>query len=577
MRARYLLPAILALSFCGKLCAQPTISVEVEGVNEILKTNILLFLSIEQQKNSPLMSEGRMRRLNGKAQQEIEAALQPYGYYRPTISASLTEPQPDQWLARYVVDPGHGIPLAEFNLDIAGEIVDDPELQKMLDEHGLRLESVFQHPLYDSFKSRLLGLAFERGYMQAEFIRARVEIDLNAYVARVYLDFDSGPRYSFGEISLKQDVLDPDFLQRYIPFERGDPYSLDQVIRLQQTLNDTNYFQIADVSPGAPNAEAREVPIVVALTPRKDHRYDFGVGYGTDTGARAKVGWLMPRVNRRGHKINAEAVVSQIGYDVNANYRVPVFNPRTDQVVYSASQEREDTDTSDSLLRIIGVSLNHNRGEWRENLSLNYETEDFTIADQSGTSDLLIPGVSWSRTWGRDFINVFDGLRFDFGLRAADENLASDTSFTQLRGALKFIVSLDLRNRVIMRGSAGVIDTPDFDLLPSSIRFFAGGSQSVRGYDYQSLGPTDASGEVVGGPRLLTGSVEYEHYFDDYWGAAVFFDIGNAVENFSDELEQGAGFGLRWKSPIGPVRIDLANQLTGDEDWHLVVNIGPDL
>jgi translocation and assembly module TamA len=320
-----------------------------------------------------------------------------------------------------------------------------------------------------------------------------------------------------------------------------------------------------------------EIPVIVKLTPRKDHRYDFGVGYGTDTGARAKVGWRMPRVNRRGHRIDSEVEVSQIGYRVGANYRVPVYNPRTDQLVYSISEEKENTDSNDSLLRIVGISLNHNRGDWREILSLNYQSEKYEVADDSGTSSLLIPGISWSRIWGPDFINVIDGLRFDIGLRGADDNLLSDTDFAQLRGGVKFILSYDARNRLLLRGNFGTTETSSFEQLPSSIRFFAGGSQSVRGYAYESLGPENDEGDVVGGRHLLTGSVEFEHYFADNWGAAIFLDAGNAIDNLSDDLEQGAGFGLRWKSPIGPVRIDLANSISRGKNWRLHVSIGPDL
>jgi translocation and assembly module TamA len=391
------------------------------------------------------------------------------------------------------------------------------------------------------------------------------------------MGLEGGPRYHFGEVRLEQNVLDEDFLQRYIPFRSGDPYSLDQVIALQRALHDSNYFQIAQVSPGKPDRESREVPVEVLLTPRKQHRYDFGVGYGTDTGARARFGWRMPRVNRRGHRIDSHIEVSEIGYNVGANYRIPVLNPRTDQLVYSINKEKEETDSNDSVISLIGVSLNHNRGDWRETLALNYQLEEFSVADESGDSTLLIPSVAWSRTWGSDFINVLDGLRFDIGIRGASENLASDTDFAQLRGGLKFIYSFDNRNRVLMRGGFGTTETPNFERLPSSIRFFAGGSQSVRGYAYESLGPENEDGDVLGGRHLLTGSVEYEHYFDDKWGLAVFLDAGNAIDNLNDDLEQGAGFGLRWKSPVGPVRIDLANAISTDQGWRLHISIGPDL
>jgi len=584
MRARQriilpvLLVAILAALISGKLCAQPLVNVDIEGIDAQMEANVRLFLSIEQQRDSALMSEGRMHRLHQKANKEIADALQPYGFYRPQIIAELTEVEAGQWRASYVIDPGPGLPIAEFLLVISGELKDDPALIAMVERFALKPGNIFVHSEYDNFKSRLSGLASERGYMEEEFTRARVEIDLDTYVARVYLDIESGPRYSFGEVSLEQDVLEPEFLNRYILFKKGDPYNLNQVIRLQQALNDSNYFSVVEVSPGTPLADSKEIPVNVSLSPRKRHRYNFGLGYGTDTGARATFGWRMPRVNQKGHRIDSQIEVSEIGYDLRANYRVPVLNPRTDQLVYTVGKEKEETDTNDSVLTSVSVSLNHNRTKWREVLTLAYEEEDFEVGDDSGDSVLLIPGVSWTRIWGSIFVNVIDGVRLNIGVRGASENFVSDTDFLQLRGGIKFITSIDPHNRFLIRGGFGTTETQDFDQLPSSIRFFAGGTKSVRGYGYEELGPTNDNGDVVGGKHLLTGSIEFEHYFDDRWGAAVFLDAGNAIDNINDDLEQGAGFGLRWKSPVGPVRIDIANAIsTEEQDWRLHISIGPDL
>ena len=229
------------------------------------------------------------------------------------------------------------------------------------------------------------------------------------------------------------------------------------------------------------------------------------------------------------------------------------------------------------MMRSVGVKLNHGRGRWRETLSLEYQREDFSIDNVDDRSRLLLPGASWSRTWGREFINVLDGVKLDFSIRGADQDLASDIDLLQYGIQLKFITSLGPRDRIIMRGAVGTIETDDFDRVPSSIRYYAGGSNSVRGYAYQSLGPEDDDGEAIGAQHLLVGSIEYEHYFSDRWGMAVFIDAGNALEDFDDDLEQGAGFGLRWKSPVGPVKVDLANAISDDQDWRLHFNIGPDL
>jgi translocation and assembly module TamA len=257
---------------------------------------------------------------------------------------------------------------------------------------------------------------------------------------------------------------------------------------------------------------------------------------------------------------------------------VPVLNPRTDQIIYNIGQVNEKTDVSDSTVRTIGTNLNRNRGPWRESLFINYQVEEFVVGSDRGESTLLMPGVNWTRSWGNDIITSFDGIRFDIGLRGAREDFLSDVSFVQLHGGVKAINRLGQRNRLITRGRIATTWTKDFQQLPSSVRFFAGGAQSVRGFSYQSLGPKDNTGEVIGGNHLMVGSIEFEHSLNHKWAAAMFYDVGNAMDSFADKLERGAGLGIRWRSPVGPVRLDLATAMSRDDrPWRLHISIGPDL
>ncbi len=577
-KTQRILLALLACLCSTTLFAQDNVNVQISGIEKLLEDNVRLFLSIEQQKNHALMSEGRLHRLHKKAVQEISQALQPFGYYRPLIKTELTQLSPGDWLAAYTIDPGPPLLVSQFDFSLSGEISEDAAFRSLMTTLPLGKGKVFNHLKYEDIKASLARLAAERGYFNARFTEHRVEIDLDAYEARIQLYYDGGARYHFGEVLLVQDVLNPELLQRYIPFTRGSPYTLNKLINLQQALNDSDYFRTVEVSPGEVQLDSDEIPIAVMLTPRNRHRYSFGLGYGTDTGARAKFGWEIPRLNRRGHRFNTETEVSEIGYSLSAYYRVPVLNPRTDQIVYSAGVVNEETDSSESTVRTVGISLNRSRGSWRESVSLNYQQEEFIVAKDRGTSTLLIPGVNWSRTWGRDFIFTLDGVHFDIGLRGASEKLVSDTDFFQLQGGIKAINPLGRRNRVIARGRLGGTWTDDFHQLPSSVRFFAGGTQSVRGYAYQSLGPVDSSGDVVGGKHLMIGSIEFEHRLNGKWGAAIFYDGGNAIDDISEKLERGAGFGVRWQSPVGPVRIDLATAVSReDRPWRLHINIGPDL
>ncbi len=577
-KTQQMLLILLAFFASTSLFAQINVNVAINGIDKPMETNARLFLSIEQQKNHAMLSEGRLRRLHKKAANEISSALQPFGYYRPVIESKLTQSSPDNWQATYSVEPGPPLTIAEFNFTISEEMARDETFQQLTQKHLLKKGDAFSHIKYEELKSSLAKLASERGYFNARFAEHRVEINLDTYDVRINLIYEGGARYNFGDVSLKQDILHDSLLRRYIPFEKGTPYTLNQLIDLQQALNDSYYFQTVEVSPGVPQLDTNEIPVSIKLTPRKMHRYTFGLGYGTDTGARAKLGWDMPRFNKSGHRVDAEANISQIGYSVIANYRVPIFNPRTDQLIYTTGIINETIDDRESTLRTLGVTLKHSRNEWRESISLNYQQEDYVVADDSGVSILLIPGINWSRTWGNNFIDALAGLRFDIDLRGATEELVSDTSFSQLSGNLKFITSINRRNRIITRGTLGSTWTDDFNELPTSVRFFAGGSQSVRGYSYRSLGPLDDDGDVVGGKYLVVGSIEFEHTFKNDWGMAVFYDAGNAIDDLNDDLAKGAGFGFRWKSPVGPIRLDLASALSLDGNpWRIHVNIGPDL
>jgi translocation and assembly module TamA len=579
-KTQRMLLAAVACFFSTLVSAQTTVNVEIRGISEDLAKNVALYLTIEQQKNHPLLSEARLKRLHKRAPEEIAKALQPFGYYRPSIDAQLSQTGPGQWLARYTIDTGPPLPIGEFDFKVSGEMESDPEFEPLLKNLRLRKGDAFNSLTYENIKSELAKFANERGYFKARFVEHRVEVDLTAYEARIHLRYDSGPRYHFGAVGLQQDVLEPDLLRRYLPFKQGDPYTLNGLLELQQALNDSDYFRTVEVSPGDIPVEGTDIPIDVMLTPRKPHRYVLGLGYGTDTGARAKFGWEMPRLNRRGHRVSTDAKVSQIGYSLGIQYRVPVLNPRTDQLVYRAGEVNEKTDTTDSTVRTVGASLNRARGQWHESFSLNYQQEEYEVAGDHGISTLLMPGVSWSRTWGRDFnfIYTLDGLRFDIAMRGATDQLLSDTNFSQGQGGIKAIKSIGHQNRILARGQLGGTWTDEFHKLPSSVRFFAGGSQSVRGYSYQSLGPEDSNGDVVGGRYLMVGSIELEHRFGNKWGVAIFSDAGNAIDAIEDKLARGAGFGLRWQSPVGPVRIDLASAVSRKgHPWRIHINIGPDL
>lgn len=571
--------ALLAWVIAAAVPAQerPGLEVQVEGVSGDVKKNVLGFLSIEQQKNYPLLTEGLIEYLHAKAPAEIRRALQPFGYYRPDIDASLTQTD-STWVALYRIDPGPPLKIADMDVVISGDGADDPEFQILANRLPIEEDDVLVHPQYEEAKQRMQQLAAERGYLDAAFEQSRVRVDLQAYEAYVVLHFDTGPRFHFGNVRFFQGILRDEFLQTFIPFQPGDPYSVTELLRLQKALSDSGYFARVEVRPRRNLATDHQVPIHVMLEPQERNRYAAGIGYGTNTGVRGQLSWQRRWVNRRGHRFSAAISGSEIHNDQTLNYVIPLHYYPADQVAFTAARVDEDTDTGRSLIHSVAASRSRSRGLWRQTLALNYRLEAFTVGEQDERSTLLMPSAEWSRIVANDPIYATRGSLFKFELRGATDSFISTTTFLQGQLTTKFIRRPLGRGRVILRGVAGASAASEFDQVPLSLRFFAGGDNSVRGYDYQELSPTDALGERIGGKNVLVGSLEYEQPVVNKWSVAGFYDVGNAFNELPFEARSGVGVGVRWRSPIGLVRLDLARGLDDPESpqrIHLVV--GPDL
>ena len=390
-----------------------------------------------------------------------------------------------------------------------------------------------------------------------------------AYTASVALHYQTGARYRFGAVQFEPGSgLDPELLARYVPFAPGEPFDAEQLIELRRGLVNSDYFQQIEMTPRRDLAIDNEVPIVVKLVPRPPNKYTLGLGYGTDTGVRGKAGWERRQLNEAGHRLVTELNVSQVRSDLTASYLIPVRDPRTDQLSFNVGAIDEYPDTSDSERYTAGVAYTHAGGRWslaegriagwRSTYGLSYEHETLGDRQREWATTLLMPNASWLYLVTDSRFVSTRGWRAQLDVRGSSTALSSDVTFGQARAQTKVIQPLGTRGRVVARLDVGATWIDDFSTLPSSLRFYAGGDQSVRGYAYNSLGPKDENGDVIGGPYLLVGSVEYEHRILEKWSLATFFDSGNAVDSFDGPYYNGAGVGVHWRSPIGLIRLDVA-------------------
>ncbi len=568
---RRVLACLALLTVAGAGAAE--LKVEVEGLSADQKRNVLAFLSIERERENPELQEGRLHRLHEQAPAEIRRALTPFGLFRVGVEGELTEANGD-WLARYRVTPGEVIPIGSVDVRVEGEGSSDPGFP----DTGLAPGQPFSQPAYDAAKSGLKRFAQDHGFLEAQFTRSEVLVDLQAYRADVVLHLDTGPRYYFGEVRFDQVGFHPDFLQRFVDFKPGDPYRFGKLVGLQGALLNTDYFREVEVAPLLERVEEQRVPVDVKLEPNKPNRYRFGAGYGTDTGPRVTTDWTRRYIGERGHSAHALASLSTVLQRLEGSYKIPLADPRREYLTIDSVLERYDTESRKGATLGVGVSHNVFTGNWQRTLGVSY---DFEVPDQEGTDNFytLVPSATWVWKVVDDEINTRHGTRVDMTVLGASEYALSNTSFLQGRVRAKAVRSPFDRVRLIARGEIGASLADSVEDIPLSRRFYAGGDNSVRGYKFERLSPKDGDGDRTGGKGLLTASLEVEQRVAEQWAVAAFYDTGNAFNSFSDlKLEQGAGVGLRWLSPVGMVRLDVASPIAGGPGGvQFYISVGPDL
>jgi translocation and assembly module TamA len=557
-----------------------TLSVLVEGVEEPLRDNIMAHLDINRFAGKAPPAETELRWLHTNAERHIQEALQPFGYYEPVIESTLNQTTGGGWEARYRIQPGRPLPIALVDVQLTGDAANDPVFQALVDKRPLAKGQALDHAKYEQFKQNLEALATERGYFDAHFTEHAIQVDLHAYEAAIKLHYDTGKRYLFGDITFKQNFLSPELLSRYLRFKPSDPYDANELLKLQGDLGGSTYFSQIRINT-SPDAKTVSVPVDVALEPNKKHKYSAGLGYGTDTGPRGKLKVENRWLNRWGHYYEAELQLSPIKSFIGGKYVIPGRDPVTEKYALSANYTLQNYQDQDFERIALGGSYQHEEGKWLKIYNLTMQYEDYKVGNEPrATSFLLIPGLNWTWIDADDRLFTTRGLMFGFEVRGASTALLSDINFLQGLLHLKWIRALNEDSRLIVRGDMGATAIrEDFTKMPASLRFFTGGDASVRGYAYNKIGPTDNSGKVIGGKNLVVGSLEYEHRVWNNWGLAVFMDVGDAFDGARPELKTGAGVGVRWRSPIGPVRIDFAtglDQPPGDT-FRFSFSLGPDL
>jgi translocation and assembly module TamA len=433
------------------------------------------------------------------------------------------------------------------------------------------------HLLYEQHKKDLIKLFQAIGYFDANFTTSQIRVNVDENYADIVIHAQTGERYQFGQVLYSQEEEDTfavDYLNRFLTFKPGVPFHASKLTELQQNLAASNEFARIEIQPIKEQAKNHRIPIGVRLAARKPWRFSVGAGYGTDTGFRIRGGVDRRRLNRRAHQAGADALYSPIKWDFGLNYRIPLAKPATDYFLFRGSRTDEETDDIDSQKNAFTARMVHELGSWQRTAQISYERERYIVGDEAGLSRLLIPSLKYSRVAESRTPNRALRWRLDTELKGSHKNLASDTTFAQAIINAGLTKPFWEKYALVLRTDLGTTWVDDFSTLPASLRFFAGGDTSVRGYDYKSIGPEDTSGNIVGGEHLVTGSIELQRKVYKNWDIAVFFDIGDAFDNTEINLKKGAGVGVGWSIQMLTIRVYAGNALSDpDRPWrpHLVI------
>ncbi len=576
-----LLLVVYALLASPLWAAEP-VQVVVTGVEGKALENVAAILALP----AGLVRDGSvnqrwLKRFERQIPEKVRKALAPFGYYRAQASTTLDEFEPGRFRLQVAIDPGRPVRVEHLRVDIEGDGSNNKDLRKLVGAFPLHRGGVLRQDLYEEAKGGLKARALDLGYLDADFKTHVIRIDLAAHRAEIDLVLATGPRYRFGEVLLHGAPYYPErFLHRYQSFREGDIFSHGQLGQTQLNFLDSDRFKEVLVTPRQDLALDLKVPVDVQLVPSARRRLRPGIGFGTDTGARLSLRYKDVNIFHLGHELSIDTVLAQVRQSLVASYTLPGYRNIESQTVFRVGLEREDVDTFETQSIFAEAERIRGFGKGRVgSVFVRLLQEDFTIAGERDQARMILPGVRYGRRRYKDPIRPKQGYSFNLEVRGGHQYLGSDTGLLQLLASGNALAALPARLTLFARvqGAASVQNEP-LRAIPASLRFFAGGDQSVRGYAYQALGPKDADGEVIGGKNLAVGSLELERAVADNWGIAAFYDVGNAFNAFSGlELKQGAGLGLRYYTQVGPLKVDVARQIGEDDNsfrLHLSVGFG---
>ena len=516
-------------------------------------------------------------------QTAVDKALRAKGYYN-TQYQFIYMPRANKkpLLTLNVELDSQKVKIDETDVRLSGEASKDEDFTKLVDSVPKKGTDL-NHEQYDGFKSNIESLAFKKGYFDGNWLYHRLEIYPKDHSADWRLGYESGVRYRYGEIRFTDNQIKEEYLRNILTVESGEAYDANDLSKITSDYSSSNWFSSVLVEPHL-NEEEKTVDLNVLFQPKKKNDVEVGIGFATDVGPRFQLNWKKPWINSRGHNIESRTYISAPEQRFEFGYNIPLReDPLHYYYQFSGSLENEDQNDTKSTAATIGFQRfwTHETG-WSFSAGVKARYDSFTQADESHRTLLVYPTASLNRTRsdGNRFPLWGDSQRLtvNWGTKA----FASDVNFYSWKASSTWVRTYFDHHRFFLRGEVGHIHSKNFHRIPPALRYFAGGDMSIRGFGYKDISPRDPkNGKLIGGSHLATATAEYQYQIYPDWWAALFYDTGLASNKFeAKDLHSGAGIGVRWASPIGAIKLDLATPVrspNNEKGVQFYIGLGSEL
>jgi len=570
---RYRIPILLALFALAPYGAARAQSPAHDGNNgyrlvieapESVKTVLERGLSLARWRDYAGMTGPLLRRLVAEAVPEVRQTLNAEGWFSPRVETSV-EPAGGGWVVHIKVDPGEPTRVTAVELHFAGAVTrSGPEgearMKAAREAWSLPVGSRFRQADWAAAKARALAALSALRYAGASIAASEARIDPASRSAVLSVSFDSGPPFYIGPIEVSGTRrVDPQVAKNFSTVRRGDPWSRERIALYERRLVESGYFAGAQIDIDRDPAKAAAAPLRVQVIEGRRQHLNAGIGYSTDAGVRGNLGYRNGNVRiasqpwRWRSNLRADSKTQTLEGALDGPPR-----PGGSWDTYGFSLERSDIENETTLGARVGYAYNWGLERNPSHVGLEWSSETRKIPGLPDDGRYAVY-LSWRKTLRHtdDFLDPRRGYLGSIELGSAIPGLTTE-DFQRALATFNLFAPAGPRDDFQFRLQGGYVRAATRQGIPSAYLFRTGGDQTVRGYAYESIGVQEGAA-IVGGRYLTVASAEYDHWLTPEWGAAAFVDAGNAFDDLSErKLKVGYGIGARWRSPIGPFRIDLA-------------------